>query len=154
MYNSVGPKPALLAAMQELVDQAGHVAPIQRAITASDDPHEVISLTVRLRRLLMEGAGDIVSFTHAAAGGDAEVAEAYAEGQARSRAGVLRVVERLAALGALRGDLDVDAATDVAYALLHHAVWTRLVDERAWSADQAERWYADLLGRALLERKA
>jgi len=102
----------------------------------------------------MEGAGDIVAFTQAAAGGDADVAEVYAEGQARSRTGATRVIERLAALGALRHDLDADAATDVAYALLHHNVWSRLVDECAWSADEAERWYADLLSRELLERDA
>ena len=154
VYNSVGSKRALLSALQELVDEAGNVAPIQRSIAASDDPHEVIALTARLRRLLMEGAGDVVVFTHAAAGADADVADVYAESQARSRAGLTRVVARLATLGALRRDLDTDAATDAAYALLHHAVWTRLVDECAWSADEAERWYADVLVRTLLERDA
>ena len=67
----------------------------------------------------MEGTGDIVRFTAAAAGADGDVGAAYVEGQARSRAGVGRVV-------------------------------ARLVDERGWSADEAERWYADTLTRVLL----
>ena len=44
-----------------------------------------------------------------------------------------------------------DSATDVADAFLHHAVWTRLVDECGWSSDEAERWHADVLARVLLE---
>ena len=98
----------------------------------------------------MEGAGDIVSFIHAAAASDADVGAAYAASQARSRAGIARFTARLASLDALRDDLDVDRATDIAYSILHHAIWTRLIDECGWSADEAERWYADTLTRVLL----
>ncbi len=63
---------------------------------------------------------------------------------------VVASVARLASLDALRDDLDVDRATDVAYSILHHAIWTRLIDECGWSADEAERWYADTLTRVLL----
>ena len=99
----------------------------------------------------MERAGDIVTFTQAAATFDADVGAAYAASQARSRAGIARFTARLASLHALRSDLDADSATDLAYAFLHHATWTRLVDECGWSSDEAERWHADVLARVLLE---
>jgi AcrR family transcriptional regulator len=151
VYNSVGSKRDLLTALLELTMRLGASPIRQRRIAESADPHEVIALTTRLRRRMMEGAGDIVRFTAAAAGADAEVRAAYVEGQARSRAGLGRVVSRLAALGALRRDLDVERATDAAYTALHHALWTRLVDECGWSADEAERWFTDVLMAVLLE---
>lgn len=151
VYNSIGTKSAILRALQDLIDDAGNVAAIQDAIARSDDPREVVALAARLRRLLMEGAGDIVKFTAAAASADAEVAEAYAAGQARSRAGIALVVARIAGTGGLRPGLEVGRATDAAYAFLHHALWTRLVDECGWSGDDFEAWCADVLAGILLE---
>lgn len=149
VYNRIGSKRDLLVALQEVIEEAGEVGEVQRRIAESDDPREIVAAVARLRRLMMEGAGDIISFIYAAAS-DADVGVAYAASQARSRAGIARFTARLASLGALRGDLDADKATDVAYAILHHAIWTRLVDECAWSADDAERWYTDVLARVLL----
>ncbi len=151
VYNRIGSKRDLLAALLEVIDEAGDVSDTQRRIAESEDPREIVASVARLRRLMMAGAGDIVSFTHAAATSDVDVGAAYAASQARSRAGIARFTVRLASLGALRSDLDADSATDVAYAILHHAVWIRLVDECGWSADEAERWYADVLARVLLE---
>jgi len=154
VYNSVGSKRDLLVALQELIEEVGDVAPIHQRIAATSDPREVVSLVAHLRRRMMEGAGDIVDATHAAAASHADVREVYAEGQTRSRAGIARVCARLEALGALRAGLAVDTATDAVYALLHHAVWTRLVDECGWSADDAERWYAERLADVLLDAVA
>ena len=150
VYNRIGSKRHLLVGLQEVIEEAGEVSGIQRRIAESGDPREVVASVARLRRLMMEGAGDIVSFIHAAAASDADVGAAYAASQARSRAGIARFTARLASLDALRDDLDVDRATDIAYSILHHAIWTRLIDECGWSADEAERWYADTLTRVLL----
>jgi AcrR family transcriptional regulator len=151
IYNRIGSKRDLLAALMDVVEESGEVAETQRRIAASRDPREVVDLVARLRRLMMEGAGDIIAFTQAAAAFDADVGAAYAASQARSRAGVARFTARLASLNALRSDLDADSAADVAYAFLHHAIWTRLVDECGWSADEAERWHADVLARMLMK---
>ena len=110
----------LLTPLLSITDEAGSVTDTHRQIAESSDPHEVIDLTTRLRRRMMEGTGDIVRFTAAAAGANGDVGAAYVEGQARSRAGVGRVV-------------------------------ARLVDERGWSADEAERWFTDVLATVLLE---
>lgn len=112
----------------------------------------MIALAARLRRHMMDGAADVIAFTAAAATADATVGATYAAAQGRSRAGIERVCMRLATLGALRRDLDVSRAVDAAYSVLHHAVWTRLVDECGWSADAAEAWYVDVLSHVLLGR--
>jgi TetR/AcrR family transcriptional regulator, regulator of cefoperazone and chloramphenicol sensitivity len=150
VYNSVGPKRALLAALQGLVDEAGAVVPIQRRIAETDDPREVIALVARLRRQMMDGAGDVVGLLAGASASDAAVGAVYVESQGRSREGIARAVARLDALGALREGLDPKTATEAAYAIFHHAVWSRLVDECGWTADEAERWYADLAACVLL----
>lgn len=150
IYNSVGGKGAVLLALNDIVDEVATVSDIQRRIARSEDPEEIVALTARLRRRLMEGAGDIVRVLTAAAHSDPEVDHAHRDGMARSRAGIRRIVERLSALGALRADLSVGRAADVMYALLHHDVWTRLTDECGWSADAFERWCADLLRQVLL----
>jgi len=85
VYNSVGGKPGLLAALNEVVDETGDVAAIGRRIGTTTDPVEVVQLTARLRRLLMEGAGDIVVVISEAAAADPDVAAAYQAGQERSR---------------------------------------------------------------------
>ncbi len=140
----------MLLALNDVIDEEAQVQPLQRRIASSDDPAEILALAARLRRQLMESAGDIVDVLTSAAHADEDVAEVYREGQERSRIGCRRIVERLDSLGALREELPVTHAADALYALLHHAVWTRLVSECGWTADAFETWCSDILCRALL----
>jgi AcrR family transcriptional regulator len=150
VYNSVGSKGALLLALNDLVDREGKVAEIQREIACACDPRRVLALTASLRRQLMERAGDIVELLMEGAATEPEVAAAWAEGLARSRAGARRIARRLADLGALRPGICPDTAADTLYAILHHGVWVRLVRECGWSPEAVESWTADMLERALL----
>ena len=50
----------------------------------------------------------------------------------------------------LRPGLDMDAATDVVYALGSPETYRLLVTDRGWSRDRFERWYGDALERLLL----
>ncbi len=150
VYNSVGTKGELLLALNDLVDREGKVAEIQREIACACDPRVILALTASLRRRLMEGAGDIVELLMEGAATEPEVAAAWAEGRARSRAGAGRIARRLAELGALGAGMCADTAADTIYALLHHGVWVRLVGECGWSPAAAEAWTAEMLERALL----
>ena len=64
------------------------------------------------------------------------------------------IVESLDRLGALRDDLDVDAATDVLWTLNHPDVWLLLAGERGWSPGRFEAWLADAMCHHLLGRTA
>ena len=46
--------------------------------------------------------------------------------------------------------LDVDRATDILWTLVHPTVWQLLVGERAWTAEDYERWLADTACSELL----
>lgn len=151
VYNSVGGKAAVLLALNDTVDEAGGVHAIQTQIAESTDPHAILALTARLRRQIMEEAGDIVALLAATAPVDSEVERAYRDGLERSRNGTKRIVERLDALGALRQDVALETLAATTYALLHHDLWTRLVIECGWTPDAFESWCAELLQRMLLE---
>lgn len=151
VYNSVGGKAAILLALNDLVDESGGVEEIQLRIAESENPHEIVALTALLRRRLMEGAGDVVNLLAETAAVNDEVARVWEDGKARSSEGVARVVARLASLGALRPDMDVDTLTESASALLHHGLWTRLVEEAGWTPDAFEAWCSELLERMLLD---
>jgi hypothetical protein len=97
----------------------------------------------------VRGTG-VVTAVISEAAADPDVAAAYQARQERSRAGTRGTVERLRALGALKPGLDPGVAADAVYAVMHHAVWTRLVGECGWTADAAEAWYADTLAYLLL----
>lgn len=150
VYNSIGGKAAVLLALNDLIDELADVGSTQQRIAQSEDPAEIIGLAAHLRRVLMERAGDIVDLIAGGAQAEADVASVYADGQSRSRAGITRLVGRLDTLGALREDLDVERGADMTYAVLHHQVWSRLVDECGWHPDDFERWCADLLRWMLL----
>ena len=54
---------------------------------------------------------------------------------------------------ALRPGLDVDAATDILWTLNHPNVWQLLVDERGWTPERWERWFADSARAQLLQER-
>jgi len=150
IYNTVGSKSDVLRAVSDSVDAAARVPQMLERMAATQDAGEILDLVAHLRRALMEEAHDVMAVLVAAAGADPEVAATYAEGQARSRAGIAGVVARLASLGALREGLEVHRAADIVYSLHHHTLWTRLVDECGWTPDEVEGWYAAILRRELL----
>jgi AcrR family transcriptional regulator len=61
-----------------------------------------------------------------------------------------RIAERLAAEGALRADLDVETAADLAWTLLSLRMWEDLVINRGWDAARYEREVGALVRRAVL----
>jgi AcrR family transcriptional regulator len=52
--------------------------------------------------------------------------------------------------GGLRPGLDPASATDILWTLNHPNVWLLLVDERHWTPDQFESWFADVTREQLL----
>ena len=60
------------------------------------------------------------------------------------------IVETLRTRKALRRGLDVTRATDILWTLNHPDVWHLLVDDRGWTPEQWERWFADTSRAQLL----
>ena len=60
------------------------------------------------------------------------------------------VVASLHEKGALKEDIDVDAAADILWTLNHPSLYHLLVGRRGWSPDRYERWLDDLLSSQLI----
>ena len=65
-----------------------------------------------------------------------------------------RPIEPVAALGPLRDDLDLDAATDVLWLLKDPALYTALVGDRGWPAERYRAWLAHTMQASLLPAQA
>jgi hypothetical protein len=48
---------------------------------------------------------------------------------------------------------DTDRAADILWTLNHPDVWHLLVDERGWTGEQWERWFADAARAQLLQER-
>ena len=76
----------------------------------------------------------------AASGVDPEVERYWNDVTAGRRAGMHRVIVRLAELGRLRNDLSEQQATDVLFVLMGHDVYRSLVREAGWSISDYRAW--------------
>ncbi len=87
---------------------------------------------------------------NAAAATDLAVAR-YWEGVSKGRReGMRRLVAHLSDLGALAGELDVDAGTDIMFAINSHATFQALVVEAGWTLSTFKRWLYSVLAQQLL----
>ena len=82
-------------------------------IATGDDPWELLRTAVQLDRSLFEHCGDIIASVRGAAEVEPEFAGVYAEGQRRHTAGTTFLADRLAAMGALRDEVDPAAAAGI-----------------------------------------
>ena len=150
VYMVSGGKHGLLRTLME----TGTTDPIVRATLASidkmDDPGAIIRLVAASCRRMREQYGDIMRVMLTTAPHDQVVAEALATATARYRQAFLPIARRLAALGALHEDLDIDQAVDVFWFYFGYSGLFTLHDENGWTYERAEQWLCNEAGRALL----
>ena len=125
-----------------------------REVLDEPDPERRIRLNMRNSRAVKERAGRLLEVIRGAAESTPEIAGLWARIQAEFHANQRAVVETLAADGALRDGLDVDAATDILWALNHPGFYSLLAGERGWTPERYEAWLGDLLAAQLLSPSA
>lgn len=150
VYASAGTKPVLLRQLLDRLDEQAEVPELAAEIMASDDALDVLNLSIRLIRQLTERCGDIIAALRSAAGVEPEMAQLFAAGLARHRAGAELTVDRLARLGRLRPDVPPEHATAILATLSSPATYASLTGEYRWSFDQCEAWLQGLLRHQLL----
>ena len=122
--------------------------PVWEAPTAED---RLRAYAAAVRRI-MDGAGDVFAVLAAAAAADPDVAELAEAAEQRRRTGASSVVDSVRSVGELRPGLTVVQAVDVLSLLNSPAVFAHLVRRAGWSLDRYERWLADTMVDALLDR--
>jgi AcrR family transcriptional regulator len=150
VYDSVGPKRAVLLALNDLLDEEAGVGPMWRRIGETGDPRAVVALGVNLTRRFNDRGGDVIWTLLSAAPIEPDVAKVLGEGNRRHREGTRRVALRLAELGALRPGLSPERAGDVFGVLTWAETYRNLTQDYGWTFDECEAWLTETLTTLLL----
>jgi AcrR family transcriptional regulator len=154
IYDSVGPKRAILLALLDVVDEEVAVAEFWRRIGEVEQPGDLIAFGVNLTRQIQERCGDIVATLVSAAPVEPDAAEILRRGTRRHRDGTRWLAQELAARGALRPGLPPERAGDILGLLTSIPVSRQLVDDYGWTLDECEAWLTATLTTLLLRDPA
>jgi AcrR family transcriptional regulator len=150
VYSSVGPKPAIVLSLVDMIDEEAGLGELAQLAMAETDPRRIIAWAVRIPYMVVERSGDAISVLMSAAAVEPDAAKALMEGWTRHRAGHLQMARKLVASGAVRPGLTLDDV-DAALAL---TTWSgQLIQARkglGWSGPTWERWCVKFLTDALL----
>jgi AcrR family transcriptional regulator len=150
IYASCGSKRELVLALVDAIDAEADVGSLAERIAETDDPREVLAVSVRLSRRLNERCGDIIEALLSASSVEPEAAAAAAEGKRRHRQGSARSAEKLQAMGALRDGLTSAQAGALISTLTWQSVFAELRAEHGCDLDDCERLITATLVAALL----
>ena len=113
------------------------------------DPAQKLRLNAENSRAVKERAGALMEVIRDAAPSDPEVATLWRRIEGDFYENQLAIVKSLDE-GALRDNLDAEAAGDLLWTLNHPSVYWLLIG-RGWSPERYEEWLVDALQRQLLK---
>lgn len=151
-----GTKARLLTVLRDITiagdDEAIPVA--QRAwfqeMLNEPDPRRQLELHVQHTIRIKRRTAALNEVIRRAAQADPEIEELWQVFQDQFMRDQRLVAESLAARGALRPGLDVDAAAETIWALVHPSFYYLMVCEHGWPEEYFERWQTDALTHQLL----
>ena len=156
VYTAFTGKPALLKEAVDLM-LAGDDAPVPvrdrpwvQEVLHQRDQQVMLKLQARNDRMINQRVAPLYEAVRNASATDSDIAQLYAMLKQQRLTGASITVQALAALGPLHGDVDLDTATDILWALKDPALWTALVTDRGWPADRYETWLARAMQQSLL----
>jgi AcrR family transcriptional regulator len=121
-----------------------------RDVVAEADPERQLRMTAHASRVVKVRIARVLEVIRNAAPIDPDIQALWDRIQAEFHANQRVIVDSLDAKNALRPGLDAGRAADVLWALNHPNLWQLLVDERGWTAEQWEDWFADVARSQLL----
>lgn len=120
------------------------------AVLEEEDPERRLRLNAHNSADGKRRLSGILEVIRSAAPVDPEIAALWRRIQAEYHVNQRAIVERLAARGDLRPELDTDRAADILWTINHPNTWQLLVVTRGWTPDQYEQWSADTACAQLL----
>lgn len=156
VYYSFGTKGQLLCEAMEFAGAGEHdplpVAqrPWMLETLTTQSPQRALALTVEYGVDIYSRAAPLWPAVSAAATADPAVERYWKAVTGGRRAGMGRLIGRIAELGRLREGLDVETATDVMFVLNGHETFQGLVIDAAWDLPVFKAWlYSTLVGQLL-----
>jgi AcrR family transcriptional regulator len=153
VYDSVGGKPDLVRALNDLIDQEAGIGEIVHVVMTSDDPITIARGPAQITRRLLERCGDLVRAVAAGAEVEPDLQPLATEGGRRHREGAAMVAGRLAALGALRPGVGADEAGTTIAAVCDYRTALILIDDNGMSFDEVEDWMASSVRMLVLDTR-
>ncbi len=124
-----------------------------QALERESDPRRQLALFASIATRIARRSAAINEVMAAAAGADPEIAALYERQRQDRYRDERRLACSLARKRALRDGLTEPQAADTIWAIATTRTYRALVHERRWTADQYERWLAQLLASALLTER-
>jgi TetR/AcrR family transcriptional regulator, regulator of autoinduction and epiphytic fitness len=136
-------------------DEPGPVLdrPGMAAAFGADDPNRSLALAEHGTDIYARVA-PLAAAIQTAASVDPDVAADWAAIAATRRAGMGRLMERLAARGDLAGHLTVQRATDLVVVLFSHETFLGLTTGCGWTTEEYKAWLFETLCGQLLEDRS
>lgn len=121
-----------------------------REVLEEPDPERQLRRNARNSHAVKLRIAPLLEVIRSAAPTDSDLKALWDRIQAEFHANQRMIVERLQKKGALKTGLDVGRATDILWSLNHPNLWQLLVEERGWTPEQYEQWFADTACEQLL----
>ena len=150
VYAVGGGKHGLLRTLMDQWQNAPVIQATYEHIAALSDGETILRATASGTREVREQWGDVIRMVLATAPHDPRVAETLATVTGNYRQGMVLTAQRLAAVGALKPDVSVAAATDVLWFYFGYSSYFTLTDENGWPLAEAEKWLLAQASSALL----
>ena len=109
-----------------------------------------VRMLARQGRAILERRAAIDEVMRGAASADPEIAALWELGKEQRLAGQRELLRIVVGASALSEGLDMEAATDILYAVGSPETYRLLVVDRGWSGDRFEAWYGETLERLLI----
>lgn len=135
--------------LDSLDDAADAMRMLRELDEAEGDPRGQLAALAAFERRLFEHGGDAIVVIREAGRAVPELAEVVVQGRLRGDRNRRRIF-RSWPEGTLREGLDVDGARDICAALSNVDVYQVLTQERGWSPEQVEEWWAETTATLLL----
>jgi AcrR family transcriptional regulator len=153
VYAVGGGKNGLLRTLVEFGTGAEDIPEILARIKSFTEPRELISFIVRATRMKFEEWSGLMRQVAAAAPQEPKVLEIQLIAHQSLRGGLALTADRLAAMGALRADIDASRATDLLWIHLCNAAYFVRTDDLGWSLAESESWLDETLPTVLLAHR-
>lgn len=150
IYDSVGAKASLVAALNDRIDEEGDVAALAGRIPTTTDGRQLLEVPIAICRNINERVGDIAGVVFGVGTGEPAMEALRVEGLRRHHEGCARLAGRLAEVGALRDGLDVRETGDVIAAMTHPTLARTYVHDYGWTWPRWHDWTLETLATLLL----
>jgi len=152
MYDSIGPKRAILLALISVMDDDADTGVLWEEIEDQSDPAFHIARGANLTRQFHKRSGDLIRLIVSATPIEPDATEALAERVRRHQAGTRQMARCLTEQGMLRPELPVTRAGDLFGFLTSIPVYHQLTLDYGWTLDECQEWMtATLITLLLLE---